>query len=66
MIWSIYHIVTSSLDPDNMKHDSWTVTQTLADNNAYFLLLLLAANLRVAHDNYFYGVFINFFFYNLN
>ena len=26
MIWSIYHIVTSSLDLDNMKHDSWTVT----------------------------------------
>ena len=43
MIWSIYHIVTSSLDLDNMKHDSWTVTQTLADNNADFLLLLLAA-----------------------
>ena len=26
----------------------------------------LAANLRVARDNYFYVGFINFFFYNLN
>ena len=29
-------------------------------------LYILAANPRVAHHNYFYGSFINFFFYNLN
>ena len=28
----------------------------------YWDLELIAANLRVVHDNYFYGSFINFFY----
>ena len=44
----------------------WRNMRAATLNATLQLLVILAVNLRVTRDNYFYGGFINFFFYNLN